>query len=62
MIAALGKLSEDDIKAEICIVVCFNMNIKSKTLDIDLHFCGNRVQSYGSTLMIANVPRKKSGN
>ena len=39
MIAALGKLRKDDIKAELCIVVHSIINIK---LDIDLHFCENR--------------------
>ena len=32
MIAALGKLSEDDIKAELCMVVRSIMNIKSQGL------------------------------
>ena len=39
MIAALGKLRKDDIKAELCIVVHSIINIK---LDIDSHFCENR--------------------
>ena len=39
MIAALGKLRKNDIKAELCIVVHSIINIK---LDIDLHFCENR--------------------
>ena len=32
MMAAFGKLSRDDIKAESCIVVCSIMNIKSQYL------------------------------
>ena len=40
MIAALGLLSKDDLKAELCIVVCSMMNIKSQDLR---HFCENRV-------------------
>ena len=32
MIAAMGKLSKDDIKAELCIVVFSIMNIKSQDL------------------------------
>ena len=39
MIAALGKLRKDDIKAELCIVVHSIMDIK---LDIVPHFCENR--------------------
>ena len=39
MIAALGKLRKDDIKAELCIVVHSIIDIK---LDIVLHFCENR--------------------
>ena len=42
MIAALGKLSKDDMNAELCIVLCSIMIIKSQDLTIDLHFCENR--------------------
>ena len=39
MIAVLGKLRKDDVKAELCIVVHSIINIK---LDIDLHLCETR--------------------
>ena len=42
MIVANGKLSKDDMKAELCIVVRSGINIKSQDLSIDLHFCENK--------------------
>ena len=42
MIAALGKLSRDNIKAEFFIAVCSIMNTMSQTLNKDLYFCENR--------------------
>ena len=35
------SMSKDDIKAELCIVLCSIMNIKHMVLDIDLYFCEN---------------------